>query len=300
MMQMYHKAVLLKEAVEALEVKPDGIYVDATFGGGGHSTEILKRLEDGKLFAFDQDEDALQNLPNDERFTFIPQNFRFMKNFLKAARAVPVNGILADLGVSSHQFDVAERGFSTRYNGPLDMRMNRKQHKTAADIINSYEANELTRIFKQYADINNAKKLAETIVNARTNKNINTIEELKNTIKHIVPKSIENKYLAQVFQVLRIEVNDELEALRNLLAQSLDILTPNGRLVILTYHSAEDRMVKNYMRAGNFEGEIQKDFFGNPLSPFRLINKKPMVPNKEEIENNHRARSAKMRIAEKK
>ncbi len=296
---MYHKAVLLKEAVEALEVKPDGIYVDATFGGGGHSTEILKKLERGKLFAFDQDEDALQNLPNDERFTFIPQNFRFMKNFLKAAGAVPVNGILADLGVSSHQFDVAERGFSTRYNGPLDMRMNRKQHKTAADIINSYETNELIRIFKQYADINNAKKLAETIVNARTNKNINTIEELKNAIKHIVPKSIENKYLAQVFQALRIEVNDELEALRNLLSQSLDMLKPNGRLVVLTYHSAEDRIVKNYMRAGNFEGEIQKDFFGNPLSPFRLISKKPMVPNKEEIENNHRARSAKMRIAEK-
>lgn len=296
---MYHKAVLLKEAVDALKVQTDGIYVDATFGGGGHSTEILKRLEHGKLFAFDQDEDALQNLPNDERFTFIPQNFRFMKNFLKAANAVPVHGILADLGVSSHQFDVAERGFSTRYNGPLDMRMNRKQHKTAADFINTYETNELIRIFKQYADINNAKKLAETIVNARTNKNINTIEELKNVIKHIVPKSIENKYLAQVFQALRIEVNDELEALRNLLSQSLDILKPNGRLVVLTYHSAEDRIVKNFMRAGNFEGEIQKDFFGNPLSPFRIINKKPIVPGNEEIENNHRARSAKMRIAEK-
>jgi 16S rRNA (cytosine1402-N4)-methyltransferase len=297
---MYHNAVLLKEAVEGLNVKQNGIYVDATFGAGGHAREILTKLGNGKLYAFDQDNDAAQNLPDDERITLIPQNFRFMKNFLKAANIPPIDGILADLGVSSHQFDNAERGFSTRFNGPLDMRMNKNQNKTAADIINTYEQKDLIKIFKQHADLKNAKKLAEIIIQTRISKSINTIEDLKAAIKHIVPKAIENKYLAQVFQAIRIEVNEELEALRNLLTQSLDVLTPNGRLAIITYHSVEDRLVKNFMRAGNFEGEIKKDFYGNPLSPFLLINKKPIVPTAEEIENNNRARSAKLRIAEKK
>jgi 16S rRNA (cytosine1402-N4)-methyltransferase len=300
MMLMYHNAVLLKEAVEGLNVKQNGIYVDATFGAGGHAREILTKLGNGKLYAFDQDNDAAQNLPDDERITLIPQNFRFMKNFLKAANIPPIDGILADLGVSSHQFDNAERGFSTRFNGPLDMRMNKNQNKTAADIINTYEQKDLIKIFKQHADLKNAKKLAEIIIQTRISKSINTIEDLKAAIKHIVPKAIENKYLAQVFQAIRIEVNEELEALRNLLTQSLDVLTPNGRLAIITYHSVEDRLVKNFMRAGNFEGEIKKDFYGNPLSPFLLINKKPIVPTAEEIENNNRARSAKLRIAEKK
>lgn len=298
-MQMYHNAVLLKEAVAGLNVKENGIYVDVTFGGGGHAREILKHLGNGKLYAFDQDNDAAQNLPNDERITLIPQNFRFMKNFLKAANISPVNGILADLGVSSYQFDNAERGFSTRFNGPLDMRMSKNRNKTAADIVNTYEQKDLIKMFKQHADLKNAKKLTEIIMSTRINNSINTIEDLKTAIKHIVPKAIENKYLAQVFQAIRIEVNDELEALRNLLTQSLDVLAPKGRLAIITYHSVEDRLVKNFMRAGNFEGEIKKDFYGNPLSPFLQINKKPIVPTVEEIEKNNRARSAKLRIAEK-
>lgn len=296
----YHNPVLLKECIEGLNINPAGIYVDVTFGGGGHSREILKYLTTGKLYAFDQDEDAVKNKIDDERFVLIKQNFRYLKNFLKMYNALPIDGLLADLGVSSHQFDEAERGFSTRFNAKLDMRMDQNGKLTAADVLNTYSEDELKRIFKLYGEIDNAGYLASIIFHNRKDKHIDTVNDLKVMITKCVKKGRENQYYAQVFQALRIEVNKELDVLQELLTQSLEVLKPGGRLVVISYHSLEDRLVKNIMRSGKFEGEVEKDFFGNQLTPFKQITKKPIVPSAEENEINSRARSAKLRIAEKK
>jgi 16S rRNA (cytosine1402-N4)-methyltransferase len=295
----YHEPVLLKECIEGLNIKPDGIYVDVTYGGGGHSKEILKHLTTGKLYAFDQDEDAVKNKVTDERLVLIKQNFKYLKNFLKMYNALPIDGLLADLGVSSHQFDEAERGFSTRFDANLDMRMDRSAKLTAAEVLNTYSEDDLKRVFKLYGELDNAGKLAYFIFNSRKEKAINTVSDLKQAIERCVKRGRENQYYAQVFQALRIEVNKELEVLEELLMQSVDVLKPGGRLVIMSYHSLEDRLVKNVMRSGKTEGEIDKDFYGNPLTPFRVITRKPIVPDEEEVERNSRARSAKLRIAEK-
>jgi 16S rRNA (cytosine1402-N4)-methyltransferase len=296
----YHDPVLLKESIEGLNIKPDGIYVDVTFGGGGHSREILKHLgEKGKLFAFDRDADAAGNIIADPRFTLIRQNFRYLKNFLKMYNAIPVDGILADLGVSSHQFDVAERGFSIRFDAKLDMRMDMSSGKSAMDIVNEYEESELKRILKEYGEVNNAGRLARLIVDARAEKKIETVDELKAAIKPQTPKHKENTFLAQVFQAIRIEVNGEMDDLKELLMQSNEILKPGGRLAIISYHSLEDRPVKNFMRSGKFEGEVEKDFYGNPIAPLKAIQSKPIVASAAELKVNSRARSAKLRIAEK-
>lgn len=296
----YHNPVLLKECIEGLNINPKGIYVDVTFGGGGHSREILKHLTTGKLYAFDQDEDAVKNIIDDERFVLIRQNFRYLKNFLKMYNALPVDGVLADLGVSSHQFDQADRGFSTRFEAKLDMRMDRNDKLTAADILNTYSEEDLKRIFKLYGEIDNAGRLAYAVFHARKEKQIETVNDLKVAIEKCVRRGRENQYFAQVFQALRIEVNKELDVLQELLTQSLEVLKPGGRLVVIAYHSLEDRLVKNIMRSGKFEGEIDKDFFGNQLTPFKQITRKPIVPTEKENEENSRARSAKLRIAEKK
>lgn len=296
----YHNPVLLKECIEGLNINPKGIYVDVTFGGGGHSREILKHLTTGKLYAFDQDEDAVKNKIDDERFVLIRQNFRYLKNFLKMYNALPVDGVLADLGVSSHQFDQADRGFSTRFEAKLDMRMDRNDKLTAADILNTYSEEDLKRIFKLYGEIDNAGRLAYAVFHARKEKQIETVNDLKVAIEKCVRHGRENQYFAQVFQALRIEVNKELDVLQELLTQSLEVLKPGGRLVVIAYHSLEDRLVKNIMRSGKFEGEIDKDFFGNQLTPFKQITRKPIVPTEKENEENSRARSAKLRIAEKK
>ena len=296
----YHNPVLLKECIEGLNINPKGIYVDVTFGGGGHSREILKHLTTGKLYAFDQDDDALKNKMEDERFVLIKQNFRYLKNFLKMYNALPIDGLLADLGVSSHQFDEAERGFSIRFNAKLDMRMDQNGKQTAADILNTYSEEELKRIFKLYGEVENAGYLASIIFHNRKDKHIDTVNDLKMMITKCVKKGRENQYYAQVFQALRIEVNKELDVLQELLTQSLEILKPGGRLVVISYHSLEDRLVKNMMRSGKFEGEVEKDFFGNQLTPFKQITRKPIVPTEKENEENSRARSAKLRVAEKK
>lgn len=296
----YHNPVLLKECIEGLNINPAGIYVDVTFGGGGHSREILKHLTTGKLYAFDQDDDAVKNKIDDERFVLIKQNFRYLKNFLKMYNALPIDGLLADLGVSSHQFDEAERGFSTRFNAKLDMRMDQNGKQTAADVLNTYSEEELKRIFKLYGEVDNAGYLASIIFHNRKEKHIDTVNDLKVMITKCVKKGRENQYYAQVFQALRIEVNKELDVLEELLTQSLEVLKPGGRLVVISYHSLEDRLVKNIMRSGKFEGEVEKDFYGNQLTPFKQITRKPIVPSAEENEINSRARSAKLRIAEKK
>ena len=297
----YHNPVLLKECIEGLNIDPAGIYVDVTFGGGGHSREILKHLTTGKLFAFDQDEDAVKNKINDERFVLVKQNFKYLKNMLRMYRALPIDGLLADLGVSSHQFDIAERGFSIRFDeAKLDMRMDKNVKQTAADILNTSTEEELKNIFKLYGEIDNAGSLARLITHARKEKKMETVGDLKQVIEKVVRKGRENKYYAQVFQALRIEVNKEMEALKELLTQSLEVLKPGGRLVVISYHSLEDRLVKNIMRSGKFEGEVEKDFFGNQLTPFTQITRKPTTPSEEEITENNRARSAKLRIAEKK
>lgn len=293
----YHNPVLLKECIDGLNIHPEGIYVDVTFGGGGHSREILKHLTTGKLYAFDQDEDAVKNKIADERFVLIKQNFRYLKNFLKMYNALPIDGLLADLGVSSHQFDEAGRGFSTRFEAKLDMRMDQNGKQTAADVLNTYTEEELKRIFKLYGEIENAGRLAHAIFHARKEKPLQTISDLKNAITSCVKKGRENQYHAQVFQALRIEVNKELEVLQELLLQSMEVLKPGGRLVVISYHSLEDRLVKNIMRSGKFEGEVEKDFYGNKLTPFELITRKPITPSEKEIEINSRARSAKLRIA---
>lgn len=296
----YHEPVLLQESMVGMAINPNGIYVDATFGGGGHSQEILKNLTHGKLFSFDQDADAASNVINDNRFMFIHQNFKYAKKFLRFYDALPVDGLLVDLGISSHQIDTAERGFSIRYDAELDMRMSNHAELTAKEIINTFSQEELQKIFSEYGEIQNAKILAATIISNRTNKSIDTILQFKNTIQRCVIRGKENQYYAQVFQALRIAVNDELNALKELLLQSKKILVTGGRLVVISYHSLEDRLVKNFIAKGKFEGEIEKDFYGNLVGvPFRAINKKPIVPCDEEIKKNPRARSAKMRIAEK-
>jgi 16S rRNA (cytosine1402-N4)-methyltransferase len=299
-MEEYHNPVLLHESVDGMDIKGDEICVDVTFGGGGHSKEILKRLgKEGKLFGFDQDKDAERNALPDDRFELVKQNFRYLKNFLRFHQAVPVDCILADLGVSSHQFNEGERGFSIRFEGPLDMRMNQSGDLTAADIINKYTEQDLIRIFKEYGEVRNAQKLVFEIINTREAGPITRTQELIEIIEDCVPGKFRNKYLAQVFQALRIEVNDEMAALKDLLTQSYEVLKPGGRLVVITYHSLEDRLVKNFFKKGKFEGELEKDFFGNPQLRFKQINRKPIVPSDEELKINNRARSAKLRVGEK-
>lgn len=296
---MYHNPVLLSECIDGLNINPDGIYVDVTFGGGGHSRAILEHLKGGHLYAFDQDADAAKNAFEDERFTFIPQNFRYMKNFVQLYANSKVDGILADLGVSSYQFDTPEKGFSTRFEGRLDMRMNQNDPVDAANIVNTYEVETLASIFSRYGELRNAMAIARDIEMARDIAPIETTTDLKNAVAPHLPKGQENKLLAQIFQALRIEVNKEMEALEAFLSQCADVLKPGGRLVVMSYHSLEDRLVKNFMRSGNASGEVEKDFFGNQNTPYKLITHKPIVPSDEEVARNNRARSAKLRIAER-
>ena len=296
---MYHNPVLLSECMEGLNIKPDGVYADVTFGGGGHSRAIMERLDTGHLYAFDQDEDAQANVIDDERFTFIPQNFSYFKNFIQLYHQRKIDGILADLGVSSHQFDTPEKGFSTRFEGQLDMRMSKQNPLDAATVVNTYGQDDLTRILNLYGEVQNARMVASDIVMARESAPIETTTQLKEAVQGRLPRGHENKVLAQIFQALRIEVNHEMEALTAFLSQCADVLNPGGRLVVLSYHSLEDRLVKNFTRTGNAEGIEEKDFFGNPLTPYIIINRKPIVPSDEEIAANSRARSAKLRIAER-
>jgi 16S rRNA (cytosine1402-N4)-methyltransferase len=296
----YHNPVMLQECIDGLAIKPEGTYVDVTFGGGGHSREIIKHLgAGGKLVAFDQDVDAQANVINDDRFELVDQNFKYLKNFCRLHGAVPADGILADLGVSSHQFDKAERGFSTRFDAELDMRMDQGADKTAKDVVNNYNEADLHRIFGMYGEIQNAKSLARTIVTARLNAPISTIADLKTAIAGLIPRGKENKYLAQVFQALRIEVNQELEALQEFLQQSVDVLAVGGRLVVMSYHSLEDRLVKSFIAKGKFSGELEKDIYGNDDRPFDAVSRKAITATEEEIKLNNRARSAKLRIAVK-
>ncbi|MGZ3813958.1 MAG: 16S rRNA (cytosine(1402)-N(4))-methyltransferase RsmH [Mucilaginibacter sp.] len=300
-MSNYHTPVMLKECIEGLNIRPEGTYVDVTFGGGGHSREIMKHLgSNGRLLAFDQDADAQQNIIEDDRFEFIDQNFRYLKNFCRLHNAMPVDGILADLGVSSYQFDQAERGFSIRFDAELDMRMNQSGELSAKEVVNNYSEADLHRLFGIYGEIQNAKSLARTIVTARLNAPINTVADLKNAIIGLIPRGKENKYLAQVFQALRIEVNQELEALKDFLIQSAEVLVSGGRLVVMSYHSLEDRLVKNFIAKGKFSGEVEKDFYGNDQKPFESVSRGAVTASEEEIKNNNRARSAKLRIAVKK
>lgn len=295
----YHTSVLLHEGIEALAIKPAGIYVDTTFGGGGHSREILKQLgPEGKLFAFDQDEDAAKNAPDDERFKLIRANFRELKRFLRMYEAIPVDGILADIGVSSWQLDTAERGFSYRFDGPLDMRMNRSAGKTAAGVLNSYTAAELQKALGEYGEVRNAKTLAHAIVETRKLRPLEQISDLK-AVAEQNRIGEASKYLSQVFQAIRIEVNDELGALKDLLMQSAEVLRPGGRLAVITFHSLEDRLVKNFMKNGAFSDEPVKDFFGKADLKFKLVNKKPVEAGEEELKRNMRSRSAKLRVAER-
>lgn len=298
--QTYHIPVLLKESVDGMNIRPGGIYVDVTFGGGGHSREILSRLgEGGRLFGFDQDEDAERNITENPQFTFVRSNFRYLRNFLRYHGIEQVDGILADLGVSSHHFDDSQRGFSFRFDGELDMRMNKRAGLTAADVVNTYNESRLADIFYLYGELKNSRKLSATLVKARDAKHIRTIGEFLEVVKPLFGHEREKKELAKVFQALRIEVNREMEALKEMLQAATEVLKPGGRLVVITYHSLEDRMVKNVMKTGNAEGKADVDFFGNLRAPLRLINNKVIVPGKEEIERNPRSRSAKLRIAEK-
>ena len=295
----YHDPVLLFESVDGLAVAENGVYVDVTFGGGGHSKEILKRLgADGKLFAFDQDPDALRNVIDDERFTLIPENFRFIKQFLRFKGVKQVDGILADLGVSSHQFDKPERGFSTRFDGDLDMRMDTQSELSAFNVINDYKEEELSNVLFQYGELRGARKMAAEIVKARKEKPIETSFDLKKVLQRFLPKSKEHKILAQIFQAVRIEVNQEVEVLKEFLLQTPDLLKKGGRLSVISYHSLEDRLVKRFIQNGKFEGEAEKDFYGNVNVPLKKAGKL-IVPTQEEIKKNNRARSAKLRIAEK-
>ena len=294
----YHTPVMLGEAIEGLAIRPEGTYVDVTFGGGGHSRAIMEHLgSEGRLYAFDQDEDARRNAIDDPRFTLIGENFRYLKNYLRLYGVRQVVGVLADLGVSSHQFDVAERGFSTRFDGELDLRMDRRGDTTARDLVNSLDEEGLARILKLYGELPNAKQMAKAIVRARGEKEIATTGELKEAVSHHLPRGMENKYLAMLFQALRIEVNGELEALREMLVQATELLPVGGRLVVISYHSLEDRLVKNFMRSGNFEGVVEKDFYGNPLAPLRQL--VSTAATAEEVAENSRARSARLRVAEK-
>ena len=296
---MYHNPVMLDKCIEGLNIEPSGVYVDVTFGGGGHSRAILERLTTGHLYAFDQDEDAAKNAFDDERFTFIPQNFKYFKNFIQLYHGGKVDGIIADLGVSSHQFDTPEKGFSTRFDGPLDMRMSQMTPNDAAIVVNTYDHADLTRIFRLYGEMQQPHLIASDIIMAREAEPIETTEQLKAAVQSRLPRGKENKVLAQLFQALRIEVNQEMEVLTDFLSQCPDMLKPGGRLVVMSYHSLEDRLVKNFMKTGNAEGKEVKDFFGNLLTPYIMITRKPIVPSDEEIESNSRARSAKLRIAER-
>ncbi|HSI78158.1 MAG TPA: 16S rRNA (cytosine(1402)-N(4))-methyltransferase RsmH [Lunatimonas sp.] len=295
----YHIPVMLQPCIEGLAIDPNGVYLDLTFGGGGHAREILRKLDKGHLYGFDQDEDAIVNAPNDERFTFIHANFRDIKRFLRLYGVDEVDGILADLGISSHQIDEPSRGFSTRFAGDLDMRMNQSGNITAADILNSYEERELHKILGQYGEIKNAKTLARAIISERIQEPILTIDRFKAILDKYAPRGKEFKYYAQVFQALRITVNDEMGALRDMLEQSTDLLRSKGRLVVMSYHSLEDRLVKNYINKGKFHGDVEKDFYGNQIRPLEPINRKAITASPEEIAQNNRARSAKLRIAEK-
>lgn len=297
---VYHVPVLLKESVDGLAIRPDGIYVDVTFGGGGHSREILRRLgPNGRLFGFDQDEDAQRNIPDDPRFTFVRSNFRFLRNFLKYYGVEQVDGILADLGVSSHHFDDKDRGFSFRFDGALDMRMNRKAQMSAADVVNNYEEEKLAQIFYTYGELKNGRRIAAAIAKARAEKPIKTISDFMEVVKPLFPQEREKKETAKLFQALRMEVNQETDALCEMLAESVKVLKPGGRLSVITYHSIEDRLTKNLIKTGNTDGKLEKDFFGRVEKPLEAVNNKIIVPDDEEIERNPRSRSAKLRIAEK-
>lgn len=297
----YHIPVLLQESIEGMNLQPNGIYVDMTFGGGGHSKEILRQGDSSiRLFSFDQDADAEKNIVDDNRFTFVRSNFRYLYNFLRYHQVEQVDGILADLGVSSHHFDDSERGFSFRFDGNLDMRMNKRAGITAADVVNTYDEERLANIFYLYGELKNSRKLASAIAKARNEKAIKTIGDFLEIVKPMFGREREKKELAKVFQALRIEVNQEMEALKEMLYAAAEALKPSGRLVVITYHSLEDRMVKNFMKTGNIEGKAEQDFFGNVQTPFRLVNNKVIVASDEEVERNPRSRSAKLRIAEKK
>jgi len=292
---------MLTECIEALCIKPEGIYVDVTFGGGGHSMVILENLREGRLIAFDQDEDAKRQADNiqSRSFTFCQANFRYMKQYLKLNGVTQVDGILADLGISSHQIDSPERGFSTRFEGPLDMRMDQKGSITAAKILNEYPEADLHKIFGMYGELKNARTAAKTVIAARSLKPLSTTLDLKVALQQITPRGKENKYFAQVFQALRIEVNEEMKALEDFLHQCGEVMKQGGRLVIMSYHSLEDRMVKNYINTGKVFGELEKDFYGNPIKPFQAVNRKPIEASEEEVNENRRARSAKLRVATK-
>jgi len=296
---MYHVPVMLKETIEGLAIKPDGIYVDATYGGGGHAHEILSHLTTGRLVAFDQDEDALRNKPEDERCILIHQNFRYMKNFLRLYKAMPVDGILADLGISSHQIDVPDRGFSIRFDSELDLRMDQKKSLSAKYVLNIYSFKRLCEIFNEYGELKNAGAIAGLIVKGRQDQEIVSVNQLRNLLTSCTPRGKENQFFARIFQALRIEVNDELEVLKEFLSQSDELLKPGGRLVVIAYHSLEDRLVKNFMKTGNFEGTLEKDFYGNVQHSLKQLTRKPLEPSEKEIEINNRSRSAKLRIAEK-
>ncbi len=298
-MVIYHLPALLTESIAGLNLRPDGIYVDVTFGGGGHSRAIIDQLTSGRLIAFDQDTDAAANTISDERFTLLKQNFRFLKNNLRFLGISAIDGLIADLGVSFHQFDEQERGFSFRSDAELDMRMNRQSTVKASDILRTYEEEKLADVFYKYGELTNSRKLAAALVKARSTKPVKTVSELMTALTGLVPPWEENKFYAKLFQSLRIEVNHEMDALTEMLTQALLMLKPGGRLAVITYHSLEDRLVKNFFRSGNFEGTSDKDFYGNVSTPFRMINRKVIVPTEDEIAANSRARSARLRIAEK-
>ena len=296
---VYHIPALLKESIDGLNIRPDGIYVDVTFGGGGHSMEILKHLGKGRLIVFDQDEDARLNIPDDNRLLFLDQNFRFLKNNLLFNGISSIDGLIADLGVSFHQFDEPDRGFTFRQNAPLDMRMNKSGNVTAANLIRTLDESDLADIFYLFGELTNSRRIAKEIVAARNIKPLTTVNDMINAIGKLAPYRQEHKFYAKVFQALRIAVNHEIEYLKEMLEQAIDILSPGGRLVVITYHSLEDRVVKNFMKTGNFDGVENKDFYGNAETPFKIINRKGTTPGDEEIANNNRARSARLRIAEK-
>ena len=300
-MSNYHEPVLLQDCIDGLNLAPGGTYVDVTFGGGGHSREILAQLSDGRLFGFDQDADARANATalNDKRLTFVASNFRNLKRYLRLYKVEQVDGILADLGISSHQIDTPERGFSTRFDADLDMRMNQQGDRTARQVVNEYSEADLHRILGMYGEVTNAKTLAAAIVSARSNRPIKTVNDLKAVLQRYAPRGKENKYSAQVFQALRIEVNEELQTLEEFLEQVPDVLKPGGRLVVLAYHSLEDRLVKNFIGKGKFQGEVEKDLYGNEIKPLRSVTRKPIEATPDEVARNPRARSAKLRIAEK-
>ena len=296
----YHIPVLLTPAVDGLDIRPDGTYVDVTLGGGGHTREILRRLgPDGRLLGFDQDEDAERNIPDDPRFTFVRSNFRYLHNFLRYHGIRHIDGLLADLGVSSHHFDDSQRGFSFRFDGALDMRMNKRAGQTAADVVNTYDEERLANVFYLYGELKNSRKLAAALARARASAPVTTIGQFLDIVKPLFGREREKKELARVFQALRIEVNHEMEALREMLQAATEALRPGGRLVVITYHSLEDRLVKNLMKTGNVEGKVEKDFYGNVQTPFRLVNNKVITPDEDEVARNPRSRSAKLRIAEK-